>query len=385
MRKLTISLLLMVAVVSAQEIYGEWIAQRTGEILKLSEDGSYMWGSSVGNFWIEEGSILFRDAATDDIASYALGFGGDVMQFTDYWMGARTLFVRKGSPAENLPPTILEDVESVSPPLAEKDGFWLREEDTELAFEVLHFIIGEALSEEEGSQLVDAWIAEFKAAPAEFKARIGSFASARDELYRTPAPWEVGKLRQRLLSEIHKESKDLPTGEQSAFIRAVYRHLEVLVFNEKETPALTDRDLEAYLDYVTFLITLSTGKPTAWPQAQRDSVASRIVSEFPTYPLAKREFLCSAKVLLGYFGYAWDEADAAERGRIAKGMLGDAAASDVDYGMLAPGVSVTTAKGKMDDATLAALAKLLAMDHKAAMKTWAEGRSWPYYYEILTP
>lgn len=385
MRRSLILLALMVVAASGQMIYGNWYCRSYDWSLELAEDGEYVSefaeGRSVGRYFLDGYLITFQDAYTAEVATYTFEFAGDVLQLTEQ-MGTPYVFVRKGSPAENLPlDVIIEGPSYVSPALAEKEGFVLREDDTRTMFEVLELIVGGSVSEEEGEGLLDAWIAEFNENPAGFEEELGDLVAVRDEFYTASDPWRVGDLRQGFLADLYRASREVPETEQDAFTRAVYRHLKVLVFDDGLL--LTDRDLGAHLDYAAFLVALSTGKPAACSQPQRDSVANRIVSEFPSLPLSRRQFICASQVIYACFSYAWDEADAAGRGLIAKGMLGEAAASNVDYGMLAPGVNIAAAVSKMDEPALAALAKVLALDHKTLMDAWVEGVQWPYYYELL--
>jgi len=139
---------------------------------------------------------------------------------------------------------------------------------------------------------------------------------------------------------------------------AVYRHLKVLAFEETNKLALTDKDVESYLDYAAFLIALSTGKKTQPSVTQRNSHAERIVKGFTNYPLEAKQFLCRSQVVFSYLKYVWDNADADERSRITQAMLGE---------------------GKVNafDGTL-----VLAFDHVEAMNAWRNVIELPYYYEL---
>jgi hypothetical protein len=359
MRNVIIILTIMVVGASSQMIYGSWHCQDYNWSLELTEDGQYQsvsdMGASVGRYYIDGYLITFQDAYTFGEAIYTFQFSGDVLQLTTQ-MGDAYVFIRAGSAAENLPPeVIIGDPEFItSPELASQDGFVLREDDTFTAFELLELIIGRRVSEEEAGELLDAWIAEFQKDPAGFKEKLGEWTAVRDEFYRTTDPWQVGQIREKFLGKLYQASQ----AEQDSFSGAVYRHLKVLAFEETEKLALTDKDIESYLDYVAFLVYLSTGKEAEPPAAQRNSETEKIVKGFVNYPLEVKQFLCRSQVIYRYLTYVWDNADAEERDRITKAMLG--------------GGKVTAF-----DAT-----SVLASDHIKAMNAWKDIIELPYYYEI---
>lgn len=139
---------------------------------------------------------------------------------------------------------------------------------------------------------------------------------------------------------------------------AVYRHLKVLAFEETNKLALTDKDVESYLDYAAFLIALSTGKKTQPSVTQRNSHAERIVKGFTNYPLEAKQFLCRSQVVFSYLKYVWDNADADERNLATQGIL---------------------EKGKV---SAFEAASVLAFDHVEAMNVWKNVIELPYYYEL---
>lgn len=382
MRKVLGVLVLAALAVSAQDIAGEWLDRTGGTVLVLEEDGGYRWAGSEGNFWIEKGSIMFRDALSGKIASFALGFAGDVMQFTDYWMGGRIVLVRKGSPAEGLPlEVILEDLESVSPELASKDGFILREEETRTAFEMLEFITAVPLSEEDASDILNDWLEAFEADPAKVKSWMGELAGMRDHLYRIANPWEVAGFYLRFLADSYVEPEEDVPGD---FNLTVMERIDFLVYDTEEKIWLTDRSVDAYLDYACFLTGLVEGKAVKLPGGDfRDSLSWVVAEEFAGRAAGEREFIAAAPVLCAYFGYAWNQASAEERAAIARVILGELAPSGVDFAKLA--YAAAAGAQAMDGAALETLDQVLALDHVAAMKRLMDGRDWPYYYEINAP
>lgn len=359
MRKLTISLALMVVGAWAQMIYGSWHCRDYNWSLELTEDGQYRsesdMGASVGRYYIDGYLITFQDAHTFGEVIYTFQFTGDVLQLTTQ-MGDAYVFVRVGSAAENLPPEVIigDPAFISSPALASQDGFVLREDDTRTAFELLELIIGERVSEEEGGELLDAWIAEFREDPAGFKEKLGEWTALRDEFYRTNDPWQVGEIREKFLGELYQASE----AEQNAFSGAVYRHLKVLAFDKTEKLALTDKDVESYLDYFSFLVKLSTGEESQPSVARRKSQAEQIVEGFTDLPLEAKQFLCRSQVVYSYLKYVWDNADADERNLATQGIL---------------------EKGKV---SAFEAASVLDFDHVGAMNVWKNTIELPYYYEL---
>jgi hypothetical protein len=106
-------------------IYGNWYCRSYDWSLELAGDGEYVSefaeGRSVGRYFLDGYLITFQDAYTAEVATYTFEFAGDVLEL----------------------------------------------------------IIGERVSEEEGGELLDAWITGFREDQAGFKEKLGEWTAAR--------------------------------------------------------------------------------------------------------------------------------------------------------------------------------------------------------------
>lgn len=364
MRRILSALLVLAAVAGAKDIYGTWFANDYSWTLELAEKGEYVsqsqMGESVGRYFIDGDLLTFQDAYTGAVATYTFQFEGDVLQLADQ-MGVSYLFVRKGSPAQQLPPgTVIEDPSYVSPLLSDKEGFSLREEDTRTCYELAEILLGEPIGEEDDEEILEGWIAAFEADPAGFTQRLGEISQMRDKFYSTTDPLEVAKLRSRFLAQGYREEDDW-------FIDVILSRLEILV--SAEDAVLSGRDLQAFTDYAGFLAALGGGT------GGKDSLSILIVEEFATFLPSKRQIMASGQVVYDYFSYVWDRADSGERKRIAEDILAEQAVEGVDYSVLEPSSQLETGEGSM-------IWAVFRLDQEKLIRVWSAGESLPYYYEL---
>ncbi|MBD3285552.1 hypothetical protein GF359_03795 [candidate division WOR-3 bacterium] len=388
MRRIISISMLAVTAASAQMIYGDWFCKAQNWSLVLTEDGNYssqyQGGSSVGHYFLDENSITFQDAYTYNAFTYTLQFAGDVMQFTDQ-MGGQYVFTRVGSEAEALDPgTQLEGPSSYeAPELASKDGYVLREDHVKAGIDILELAIGELISEDEAGVLLDAWIGDFNQEPESVYEDLNELIGLRDKLYTITDPWEVAMLRASLVGAFHNEAEKTPREEWHEFLKVMYDHVEVVAFDETNQLAFTDKDLDAYLDYLAFLAVLNTGNSLTWSQEQRSSIAQEVAENFPKMSLDEKKLLCGMDVMTMYMDYAWNHANASARSQIAQSIAGNDLAPGIDYSTFSPSAGTNTA-GEMDDDTYKLLHDLMLEDHAASMNVISSIGGGPdYYYEVV--
>ncbi|MBN2380995.1 hypothetical protein JXM67_14450 [candidate division WOR-3 bacterium] len=388
MRKLLIILMLMVAALNAQMIYGEWFCQAQDWSLILAEDGNYKSGysgmESVGHYFLDDYSITFQDAYTYNAFTYTLQFAGDVMQFTDQ-MGGQYVFVRVGSAAETLgPSTYLEGPSTYeAPEFASADGYVLREDHVKAGIDILELTIGERISEQEADALLNAWIRDFNQDPRAVYEDLDGLIELRDKLYTIQDPWEVAMLRALLVGSFHNEALKTPRDEWHEFLKIMYDHVEVVAFDQANQLAFTDKDLDAYLEYMAFLAALNTGQILTWTQEQREVLAEEVAENFSGLSLEEKKFLCGMDVLAKYLNHAWYEADKATRNQIAQGIAGNNVAPNLDYSGFSPWTSAATGS-EMDEDTYNLLHDIMLEEHAASMNVLSSISGTPaYYYEVV--
>jgi len=379
--------LVLLTSLSAQMIYGQWRCRDYDWSLELAEDGQYVseypGGSSAGMYFMDGYLLTFQDAYTAEVATYTFSFAGDVMQFTDQ-MGTSYLFIRKGSPAENLPADVfIEDPSSTSPALAEKNHFVLRSEHVKAGIDILELTVGEQVTEVEADRLLDAWLRDFDEDPEAVFADLDGLTVTRDKLASITDPWEVAMLRATLVGAFHNEALTTPADEWHEFLQVMFNHVKVVAFDKVNLLAFTDKDLDAFLDYVAFTMALNTGSELSWSTSQRDSIGREIATGFSKLSLEEKQLMCGIDVISKYVTYTWNQASEYERGRFASQMV-ETPAEDFDYSKYTPSSPSSTSSGITDMATYNMLQNSIMDAHNSALNALSAINDPPYYYDMTT-
>ncbi len=378
---LMMGMLISVSTLAAQTIIGKWSAPELGLEMVLNPDLSYTFGMSAGRYTITENSIYFQDRTSGGATAYMFFLDRDILRFIDI-NGVPINFVRVPGQASSGRATGSGAV------LAKQGGYTLTEGDVAAGVGVLQFIINGRVTDAERSALTEQSKKEFGINPEGFLKELQSLAVSRAMLSQVTDPIQVGLIRQALVVAFYQAAKNQPSAQLPLFVQVMNRYVQVLAYDEPNRLALTNKDLDAFFDYTSFLYELNTGKKVTWPISVHDSVKNDLITRFPTLPLQEKQFYCGMGVIWNYFQYAWKSAAEAQRAKIVQGMFaGNAAptpAQGINYGSIQPQAGTSVPSGQeMDDGTFNTLKNVMLIDHVGTMNAWSAIGDSPYYYEIV--
>jgi hypothetical protein len=202
-------------------------------------------------------------------------------------------------------------------------------------------------------------------------------------------PMQIAMLRQAFVFAFHQAAQSVAESEHPPFIKVMYRHLRVVAFDAQNQLVLTDRDVDALIAYGSFLQQLQGGAAPMWSAAQREKLITSLQAAFPTLTVEQKRFYCSMTVYWNYVVYAWGQAVAAERQRMAMALLGaqQAAAAQpaATYGNMQPQYNVygQGGGGEMSDSTYDTLQNVLLEQHAASMNVIDAIGGSEYNYEVV--
>jgi len=99
-----------------------------------------------------------------------------------------------------------------------------------------------------------------------------------------------------MIAAFYKATRAMPTEQVPLLIRVVYRYVRVLAFDEESSLALTDKDVEAMVDYMEFTFRMA-GADRTFSDVEKETFAQELATKFPTLPIEQKRFLSSANFL----------------------------------------------------------------------------------------
>lgn len=373
------ALLIAVSTLSAETIVGRWSAPDLGIEMVLNPDFSYTFGMSAGRYTITGNTIYFQDRTSGGATVYMFFLDRDILRFIDI-NGVPINFVRVPGQASS------GRAAGSGAVLAKQGGYTLTEGDVTAGIGVLQFIINGRVTDAERSALTEQSKKEFSINPEGFLKELQSLAVSRAMLSQVTDPIQVGLLRQALIVAFYQAAKNRSAAELPLFVQVMNRYVQVLAYDEPNRLALTNKDLDAFFDYTSFLYELNTGKIVTWSLSVRDSVRTDLIDRFPVLHLQEKQFYCGMGIIWNYFQYAWKSAAEAQRRQIVGGMFsgGTAPAPGINYGSIQPKVGAAVpSRQEMDDETFNTLKNVMLLDHVSTMNAWSAIGDSPYYYEIV--
>ncbi len=347
-------------------LLGHWYASQYGWEMELKEDGSYVFAQSVGTYWTQGNMIYFKDATSGIVTPYSWQISGDALRFLD---------------VNSVPIDFIRV-------LPQAGGYQLTQNDINAYIDVLQFIINQPLSNFERQELTEQLIEEFQTYPQQFITDSRSLAETRDKMYQITDPIQIGLIRQSLVVAFYKATKDTLASELPLFIQLMNRYVQVLAFDETNDLILTNKDLDALLEYSAFIYQLNTGEQLNWTYSAIESTKTDVLRRFPTLSQEEKQFYCSMSIIWGFFRYIWEMASVIQRSQIAQNLFSGsqlgAPGAGIDYSYIQPQESLSYAGGgEMDDSTFETLKYCMMLDHASTMNVFSSIGDSPYYYDVV--
>ncbi len=271
--------------------------------------------------------------------------------------------------------------------LAEQDGVQLTRAHVQTLIDVLQFVVGEAITAAESQEIAGAAVADFQANPAKTVSDAEALSQTFARVRTVTNPIQIAMLRQAFIVAFHQAAQTL--GEQGLppFLQVMYRHVRVVGYDAANQLVLTDRDVDALIAYTSFLYQLNSGAAPAWSAEYREQLITSIQQAFPTFTLEQKKLYCGMTVYWNYLVYAWAQAAAEQRQRLAMALLGAQAAAAQpaqSWGAMQPQRQVYAQPGgNMDDHTYETLRNVMLEQHAASMNVLDAIGGSEYNYEVV--
>lgn len=136
--------------------------------------------------------------------------------------------------------------------LATKDGYKLMTADVDVYVKTLEFVIGQKIKPAEIQKLRAEAISGFNNNPANALNETKQVKSMIEQIYRITNPIKIAEGRILFLSELYKLAQSTPQKEWSSVLKIQNRYIKVLKYNPQTGLLLTDKDIEAFLNFIDF-------------------------------------------------------------------------------------------------------------------------------------
>ena len=191
------------------------------------------------------------------------------------------------------------------------------------AIGLAEFVTGMRLPQKEVNELTASAKSEFKKMPKTFVAEMKGLKANLDKLHTLKRPEQVAAARLQLTSALWTGIKNLPLSKRPLLARIIFRHVRVLAHDVKNNLVLTDRDLNAMVEYLVFCHQLYNEMfyqkiPVTTGQMAKFKMDA--VKYFQKIPLERKQFMCSATVTWTMLKANYNRLGAFQQGQV-KGQI----------------------------------------------------------------
>ncbi len=269
----------------SQEAHGTWNNAQYNLQMTLNRDGTYSftgpYGSSAGR-WGAQGSTFWMQDYSGQTVYYTVALYNQTQLNLVDANGVSLHYTRKTGASGSV--------------LLEYSGHSLTTKHLNTAIGIIEFIIGQEIKAIEKEELTASAKEEFPLNPAEWLRQVSSLQESLDKLKQLQDPVHIGMARQMLVAEFYKAVLPVKEEEKPLLIRMINRYVKVLAFDEANTLALTDKDVDAMIDYMEFNNQMA-GVNRRFTIAERKAFTEELSGKFKTMPVEEKRFLCSANFI----------------------------------------------------------------------------------------
>ncbi len=255
-----------------------WKAPTMGIEMVLNSNGTYQFtgpgGNSSGQFVLNGNILQMQDNRSGLVTIYrvALSQEGNLI-LMDAYGGILQL-----TPEER----------KESPVLARAGGLILSEDDVAVGYNLVAIIIAEPLNTAEKERLRKKAIEEFKQNPQAFLQQVNNLRPTLQKLRQIKDPFKAGLTRQMLFAELYFASKSLPEAQKPEIIRIINEHVHVIAEDLENRLLITDRDVEAFVEYEAFVTQITGSKDNTANHSLADFMAA-LRKNFAALPLQTKQ------------------------------------------------------------------------------------------------
>ncbi len=155
------------------------------------------------------------------------------------------LFVFLSLPAHNFS-------QSNNSNLAEKGNYALTEQHDQFYVNLVQFVVGENIKKSEVGEIRTQAINEFNTNPQAFFTELNQFYTFMSQLYKQTDPLKIANGRMFFIGQFYKVTQATAKKDLPPLVKVSNRYIKVLHYNPQTQIALTNKDIEAVLNYLDF-------------------------------------------------------------------------------------------------------------------------------------
>ncbi len=161
--------------------------------------------------------------------------------------------------------------------LASKNGFNYTQADFQKAVRFTEFLCDKKLTDSELSMLKESELADFNADPQTSLQNLNNIETQMQQIYNTADPLQVGLARSVMIANIYYSIQQMP--DNNKFKQIFNNNVLVLAIDPYNGVSLTEKDVEAYFDYLTFYSGL-TGQTVVYDRQTRNAYRQSVIDMF---------------------------------------------------------------------------------------------------------
>ncbi|KHD05520.1 hypothetical protein PN36_24495 [Candidatus Thiomargarita nelsonii] len=281
-------------------LQGTWQNTFDGTMLNLQPNFRYVLKYSngtqmQGQYGLQNGYLLIQNPNTGQVMNYWLQYYDNQSMILVDAMGNTFNY------SQAVPPQT-QDIQGTV--LAKQNGHLLKTGHVEVYQKFTRFIISQALSYSEKAAIQADTLKEFKTNPIALLKDVAETDQAMQQAYQLNNPIQIGLVRQALIAELHKATRQMFEAQKPALIKIINRHAPVLAFDESTNLAFTLKDFEGLLNYTRFMNEL-LNQPFTITEVQKQQFKREIIGKFASLPLEQKQMLCVTNLLYQVIDYNW--------------------------------------------------------------------------------
>lgn len=141
--------------------------------------------------------------------------------------------------------------------LATNGEYKLTENNVQVYVKMLQFVIGQKIKTTETAEIRREAVKEFGEDPQKFFDELNQVESLMNNLYQLNDPIKIAEGRMIFINEFYKITNSTAANKLPSIVKISNRYVKVLHFNPQTQLALTNKDIEAVLNYIDFSRKLS--------------------------------------------------------------------------------------------------------------------------------
>lgn len=196
--------------------------------------------------------------------------------------------------------------------LAQKNGYKFTEKHFNALLKFLEFIVGEKITESEKTLLLKSEINGFNRNPYDEISQIEKINTSMQALYRINDPIKIGYSRAELFKQLYFAFSKVNKDKQPAFSIIMNKYLKMIVYDKKTGLALTQKDVDGYINYLMFMEYLKGGNSN-FSYELRKSIENELSNKFISMSLEQKKIISSGSILWALIESNWKKFTPSQR------------------------------------------------------------------------